>query len=159
GGRVAPGAGSERGRPLLLSSSRAARLIPECREPRPGPPRDSFSTGRTSGGALAKRGPKPKDLSAYLAEAHEERRLFPKLTANAIGNRIAAKHPEVTGLAQAIRKALAKEKKESSAIVSSDPPTTPAPPAPSSSPPLGLSQPPPSRRRRFKSPVERAREA
>lgn len=80
---------------------------------------------------MAKKGRKPKDRSAYLEEAREMRRLFPKLKANAIGNRIAAKHPGVRGLAQAVRKQL---RKEELAAALSHPEPVPPPPAPLSLP-------------------------
>ena len=60
---------------------------------------------------MAKPGKTPKDLSAYLEEAHEERRRFQKLSAHATGKRIAARYPGVKRLDQAIRKALKKEEK------------------------------------------------
>jgi hypothetical protein len=105
----------------------------------------------------AKRGPKPKDLSVYLEEAREERRRFPKLKANGIGDRIAKRHPEVKGLAQAIRKALKKEEKETSSALPKPDPPTPPPSSPAS--PLLIR--PASRMpgRRFKSAAQRAQEA
>lgn len=104
-------------------------------------------------------GPTPKDLSAYLEEAHEERRRFPKLSAHATGKRIAARHPEVKGLDQAIRKALRKEEKQANAAT-----PEPSPPAPPPSPPSSPVSPPLVRpvgtlpRRRFKSATQRAQE-
>jgi hypothetical protein len=109
----------------------------------------------------AKRGPKPKDLSVYLEEAYDEQRRFPKLKAHAIGKRIAAKHPEIKGLDQAIRKALRKEEEKQATSTALDLPA-PAPPAPSPSspalPPLvrpAATMP----RRRFKSAAQLAQEA
>ena len=102
-------------------------------------------------------GPTPKDLSAYLEEAHEERRRFPKLSAHAAGKRIAARYPEVKGLDQAIRKALRKEEKQANAVAPELSP--PAPPTSSPAPPPLVRPIGTLPRRRIKSATQRAQEA